>query len=174
MNNQYSNKQIIALTLLRVAIGWHFLYEGLFKYLSSGWSSASFLLHSTGPLAPLFKSWAQSQTMIENIDALNIWGLILIGLALFLGFFEKPAKFFGIVLLSFYYLAYPPFSNLAANFHTGGNYWIIDRNIIEIASLVVLMMFSSGTYTGLDRFVVDSKIKKDSIIYKLFFHRKKI
>jgi uncharacterized membrane protein YphA (DoxX/SURF4 family) len=31
------------LTLLRIAIGWHFLYEGHAKFLSGSWTSAGYL-----------------------------------------------------------------------------------------------------------------------------------
>ena len=31
------------LILLRMGIGWHFLYEGLVKLLSPGWTSAPFV-----------------------------------------------------------------------------------------------------------------------------------
>ena len=50
----------VALMLLRAGIGWHFLYEGLAKLLTPGWSAASFLLDSTGPFAPLFRAMAAS------------------------------------------------------------------------------------------------------------------
>ena len=31
------------LTLLRIAVGWHFLYEGIDKALSPGWTSGGYL-----------------------------------------------------------------------------------------------------------------------------------
>lgn len=159
MDTKYSSRQIITLTALRVVIGWHFLYEGMFKYIGGVWSSRSFLLNSTGPLASLFKMWAQSDKAIHYIDMLNIWGLILIGLCLFLGFFERPAKLLGITLLSLYYFTYPPFSSAAAGLYADGNYWIVDRNLIEIASLLVLASFPTGYRTGLDRFMANYPVR---------------
>jgi hypothetical protein len=41
----------IILTILRVAIGWHFLYEGLTKLFNPAWTAAGYLESATGPLA---------------------------------------------------------------------------------------------------------------------------
>ena len=44
-----------AVAILRIAIGWHFLYEGLWKLMQSdGWSCVSYLGAAQGPLAPVF------------------------------------------------------------------------------------------------------------------------
>lgn len=171
MNKVYSIKQITMLTLLRVAIGWHFLYEGLYKLLNHGWSATSFLQNSTGPFASVFKEWTKSASTMSTIDALNIWGLILIGTCLFLGLFEKPAKVLGVILLSLYYLTYPPFSSMVANLHVDGNFWIVDRNLIEILALLVLMVFPTSHYTGVDRLVVNSRIKKNNFLFKVLYHQ---
>ena len=149
----YSTYQIFALTLMRILIGWHFLYEGLVKLNTPGWTAKSYLLGSVGPLAPVFINMAQSESILKVVDILNQWGLILIGLSLFMGLFSKAGKIFGIILLSFYYLAYPPFAGLGINAHVEGSYWIVNKNLIEMAALFVLYVFPSGNITGLDRFI---------------------
>jgi uncharacterized membrane protein YphA (DoxX/SURF4 family) len=45
---------IFFLILLRLAIGWHFLFEGVEKVKKPGWSSEAYLRESYGPLAPFF------------------------------------------------------------------------------------------------------------------------
>lgn len=42
---------VVALVLLRVALGWHFLYQGLGKLNDADFSSAGFLKQAKGPLA---------------------------------------------------------------------------------------------------------------------------
>jgi len=154
ISQYYSNLQIFSLTFLRVLIGWHFLYEGLAKLLSSpAWTAKSYLLGSVGPFAPVFKAMALHPTMLTIIDNLNIWGLIIIGLSLFIGLFSRPFKLFGIVLLLLYYLAYPPFGALDINTAVEGNYWIVNKNLIEMAALFVLYLFPSGQITGIDRYI---------------------
>ena len=154
----YSNWQIFSLTFLRVLIGWHFLYEGLVKLFSSpGWSSKSYLLGSAGPLAHVFKAMASHPSMLTLIDYLNIWGLILIGISLFIGLLSRPFKLFGIGLLLLYYLAYPPFASLGISAPVEGNYWIVNKNLIEMAALFVLYLFPSSQITGLDRLFLKPK-----------------
>jgi thiosulfate dehydrogenase (quinone) large subunit len=149
----YSSGQIIALTSLRILIGWHFLYEGLTKILTPGWTSKGYLLGSVGPLSKLFKGMAESATILGIVDFLNEWGLILIGLSLFIGLLSKADKISGIILLSFYYIAYPPFASLGINPHVEGSYWIVNKNLIEMAALFVLYLFPSSHITGIDKFV---------------------
>src|SRR5262249_50485173 len=46
------------LVLLRLVIGWHFLFEGLEKLNSDSWTSEPYLRESSGPLAPVFRALA--------------------------------------------------------------------------------------------------------------------
>lgn len=153
----YTNWQVFSLTFLRILIGWHFLYEGLTKLYTPGWTAKGYLLGSVGPLAPLFKDMANSGFILNMVDFLNQWGLILIGLGLFIGLLSKPCKIFGMLLLSLYYLAYPPFASLGINAHVEGSYWIVNKNLIEMAAIFVLLLFPSSHITGIDRFFKQNK-----------------
>jgi len=84
MKNATELKRILH-TLIRIAVGWHFLYEGISKLLINNWSAENYLLNSTGPLAPLFQHLAYDPSLLKAVDLLNIYGLILIGVALFIG-----------------------------------------------------------------------------------------
>lgn len=149
----YLNGQIFGLTFLRILIGWHLLYEGLIKLYTPGWSAKGYLLGSVGPFSPLLKGMAKSEATLNVIDFLNEWGLVLIGLSLFIGLLSKPCKILGILLLSLYYLAYPPFASLGINTHVEGSYWIVNKNLIEMAALFVLYQFPSSQITGVDKFI---------------------
>jgi uncharacterized membrane protein YphA (DoxX/SURF4 family) len=46
------------LVTLRLAIGWHILFEGLDKFYSPTWSSEAYLREAVGPLAPTFRDLA--------------------------------------------------------------------------------------------------------------------
>ncbi|MBN1338255.1 MAG: DoxX family membrane protein [Bacteroidales bacterium] len=155
--HSYTGWQIFGLTLLRVLIGWHFLYEGLIKIYTPEWSAGPYLSGALGPFAPLFKNIARNEVILSAVDFLNAWGLVLIGLSLFIGFLTKPAKLFGILLLLFYYLAYPPFSGLVVDTWVEGNYWIVNKNLIEMAALFVLYLFPTSQITGLARFFSGEK-----------------
>lgn len=156
----YSNWQIFSLTFLRVLIGWHFLYEGLVKlYSLPAWSAGSYLNGSVGPFAKIFKAIASNADLLLFTDYINIWGLVLIGISLFIGLFTKPFSMFGIVLLLLYYLAYPPFATLAVNMPLEGSYWLVNKTLIEMAALFVLFLFPSSHITGIDKFIFKNKDK---------------
>ena len=159
IQENYSGLQVFALTFVRVLIGWHFLYEGLVKFYTPDWTAKGYLLGSVGPFATLFRGMAKSASMLNVIDMFNEWGLVLIGLSLFIGLFSKVGKISGIVLLLFYYLAYPPFAGLGINSHVEGSYWIVNKNLIEMAAIFVLYLFPTNHITGIDRFVFRKSVK---------------
>ena len=138
------------LVLLRFLIGWHLLYEGMVKLLSSGWSSASFLAESNWILSG-FSSWIISNPGVLNVvDFLNTWGLIAIGAGLILGLFTRIAAISGVLLLLMYYFNNPPLIGLECSMPSEGNYLIVSKILIEAVALFVLVVFPTGTIAGLD------------------------
>lgn len=154
---KYSNIQLGWLVILRVAIGWHFLYEGLAKLINPNWSSVGFLLDSNGFLGPFFHSLANDPLTVNIIDQMNIWGLTLIGLALILGLFSRPACIFGIIMLAAYYLSHPPFVGLKYAVPSEGSYLIVNKNLIELIALAVVFVFPSSRHIGIDRYIFGKK-----------------
>jgi len=67
----------IVLSLLRLLTGWHFLYEGISKLASPGWSGASYLMGSKWFLSGFFHWIISNPTALAVSDFINIWGLIL-------------------------------------------------------------------------------------------------
>jgi thiosulfate dehydrogenase [quinone] large subunit len=149
----YSNTQVGWLVALRLAVGWHFLYEGLVKLLNPNWSSVGFLLDSGGFMQGFFYSLATNPATVNIIDLINIWGLIFIGLGLIIGFLARPACIFGIALLAMYYLSHPPFVGIRYSVPSEGSYLIVNKNLIELIALAVLYVFPTSKYIGIDRFI---------------------
>ena len=138
-------KKTMMMTVLRMLIGWHFLYEGIWKLIQpGGWSAAGYLRMSNGFAAPLFHHIAETQSLLRVCDLMNMWGLTLIGLGLLFGVLVRPAAFFGFVLLAFYYIAQPPFLATSAE----GHYLWIDRNAVEAAALLAVMLLPSYSLGG--------------------------
>lgn len=148
-----STGQVTWLVLLRVAIGWHFLYEGLVKVFNPAWSPFGYLMDSKGIFAPLFYAMASNPTILKVIDYMNEWGLVLIGLGLVLGIFTRLAVWSGMLLLCFYYLSHPPFVGLNYALPSEGSYFIVDKVMIEFIALGVLSMFPTSHIIGLDRLI---------------------
>lgn len=139
------------LTLIRIAIGWHFLHEGIVKLFTPGWTSAEYLLHARGFASPLYEWLASSPTLIAVADFLNIWGLILIGLGLFLGAFTRLFAIGGVLLLALYYFAYIPIGGLDYGVPSEGSYLVVNKNLIELITLLLLAIAPVAKLWGLDR-----------------------
>ena len=146
----YSTLQLWSLVLLRLFIGWHFLFEGLSKFMNPQWSSLGFLRESQWIMSG-FANWVISDSSIlAVVDLANTWGLMAIGLGLILGLFSRAASMFGVILLLMYYLSSPPLTGLEYSLPSDGNYLIINKTLIEALSLFVLFLFPTGHLIGLD------------------------
>lgn len=156
--HNYTNIQLTALTLLRILIGWHFLYEGIAKLLNPYWSSAGYLLESKWIFSGLFTSIATSPTVLKIIDFINIWGLIAIGAGLIAGCLTRAASISGMILLFLYYISNPPFIGYTYTAPAEGSYLIVNKNLIEMCALLVLTLFPTGKIIGLDRLIFWNKI----------------
>lgn len=154
-----SPPQTSALVILRMLIGWHFLYEGVIKLYSPSWTAKGYLLSAT--YMESFFSWLASDSMISTIDTLNIAALLLVGAALILGFKTQVASLIGIGLLLMYYFAHPPFPGYPQG-PAEGSYWIINKNLIEAAALVVIFLFPTSIAFGLERFFAKKEIQTQS------------
>ena len=151
--------------LLRIGIGWIFLWAFLDKLFGLGFTTAKdkswlmgisptegFLKMGThGPFAIIFKSLAGYAV----IDWLFMIGVLLLGLALIFGIGVKIASFFGIILLSLMWLAVlPPEHNP-----------ILDEHIIYLIILIGVYKANAGRILGLGKYWSKTKlVKKYSIL----------
>jgi thiosulfate dehydrogenase [quinone] large subunit len=145
--------QTVAIVVLRVLIGWHFLYEGLAKLTSPNWSAAGFLSQSRGPLSAFFKSLAGDPNVLATVNQLNMWGLTLIGLGLIVGCFTRVASLSGLVVILLFYLCNPPFVGYYYSIPAEGSYLVVNKNLVEAAALAVVLVTNSGRAAGLDRII---------------------
>jgi len=143
----YNKAQSSLLVFMRILIGWHFLYEGVIKLLNPSWTAKAYLLSSDGFFESIFTGLA-GDSMIGIVDFLNIALLIMVGLLLILGYLEKGAAISGAILLLLYYLSHPAFPGIEQG-PTEGSYWIVNKNLIEMAALLVLANFPTGNYFGI-------------------------
>jgi uncharacterized membrane protein YphA (DoxX/SURF4 family) len=140
-----------ALTIVRIAAGWHFLYEGIAKIMTEDWSSAPYLAGSKWIFGPLFNAMAESPTVIALVDFINIWGMILVGLGLIIGLFTRWASSGGAIMLFFYFVAYPPIPGFMTGVPAEGSYLWVNRNLIEFFVLIAFIFISTDYLFGLDR-----------------------
>lgn len=150
--------QQTALVLLRILIGWHFLYEGYYKlvlpaWTSNGaplarWTSEGYVRAASGPFAKLF------QRMIDAgwtpwLDNAVKFGLLLVGLSLLLGLITRTGCWGALFLLTMFYLSGIPVSG-AHQAGAEGAYLIVNKTLIEAAAVCALLAFDTGRVAGLD------------------------
>jgi thiosulfate dehydrogenase [quinone] large subunit len=146
----YSGFQLGALVTLRLLIGWHFFYEGLAKLVNPYWTAAEYIDQASWLFAGMFKGIAASPGAVRVVDALNVWGLMAIGLGLIVGLLTRGAAIAGVVVLMLYYIVAPPFVGLAYAMPTEGSYLVVNKVLIEAIALLVLIAFPTGRQFGLD------------------------
>jgi uncharacterized membrane protein YphA (DoxX/SURF4 family) len=151
-NHQLTGIKLYAIVLLRIAIGWHFLFEGISKLFSPAWSSADFLLLSNWIFKGFFHWIAETPGALAVADITVTWGLILIGMALFIGLSDRIASIAGMALLAMFWLANPPLTGLDFGLPHEGNYLIIDKNLVEFFGLLLLSLFPTGNILGVSHF----------------------
>lgn len=154
---EFSKSKLTALVLLRLSIGWHFLFEGLVKVMNPSWSSKIYLLDSGGFMKSIFEWMANNTTVLPVIDFLNAWGLTVIGFSLIAGLFSRHASFAGMLLLASYYLSHPAFPGIEYMYQTDGSYFIINKTLVELFALYVIFSFPTDHFVGLERFLKHAK-----------------
>ena len=152
-NDAYSGSQLIGLVILRILIGWHFLYEGISKLSNPYWSSAAYLLDSKWIFSSLAERIVANPTLLEFTDSVNMWGLTIVGLSLLLGFMSRYGAIAGLVFILLYYIFAPPFIGLEYSKPGEGSYIIVNKNLIEACALYVLYLFPTSQLIGLDRLI---------------------
>ncbi len=161
--------QQTALVLLRTLIGWHFLYEGYYKFSLPAWtpdgkplpafSSLGYINAATsGPLSSVAK-WAVDAGLLPWIDRLIIFGLLAVGISLMLGLLTRIGCIGGLLLLALFYFTAIPTAGLP---QTGaeGTYLLVNKTLIEGLAVLALFAFDTGRIAGLDRLWADRRALK--------------
>src|SRR5689334_24982088 len=122
---------MIAITFMRVAIGWHFLYEGLAKLTSPSWSAAGYMKVSRGPFAAFFHWIAGQPQLLDTANLITMYGLTIVGVLLILGLFTRIAALGGIGFVLLFYLCNPPFVGYFYSIPAEGSYLVVNKNLAE-------------------------------------------
>lgn len=150
----------VALNLLRLALGFEFLWAFLDKTFGLGYttSTAKAWIHggsptkgflsgvAAGPLQSFFHAIAGAPVA----NWLFMLGLLGIGMALILGVGLRIAAVSGAVLLLMMWLATWPFATIAAGAPTGSTNPVVDEHIIAALAILVVGAYAarSSGYLG--------------------------
>ncbi|WP_437227275.1 DoxX family protein [Planctomicrobium sp. SH661] len=101
------------------------------------------------------------ETPLAKSDRQVMWGLIILGSLLIIGFFTRLAALGGAVLLMMFYLVMPPWPGVPPV--PGPEHsFIVNKNLIECIALLAIAALPTGTWFGLD-----------ALFYTLFRRSKK-
>ncbi|MDP4001432.1 MAG: DoxX family protein [bacterium] len=139
----------ISLFVLRSGLGWVFFCAGITKVLNPAWSAEKFL--QGAKTFPELFNWFASPGMLPITNFMNEWGLTLLGVSLILGIFVRWSAPLGVLLMALYYLPVLQFP------YPNANSFIVDEHIIYIAVLIVLVVFRTGNYWGLEKYFRKNK-----------------
>jgi thiosulfate dehydrogenase [quinone] large subunit len=152
-NGTLSRRALIAITVMRIFVGWHFLYEGIAKLTSPSWSAVGYLRQARGPFSGFFRWLAGQPNMLAWADQITMWGLTLVGVFLIVGLFTRLASLAGMAFILMFYFATPPFVGYFYSIPSEGSYLIVNKNLVELGALIVIFVTRSGLFAGLDRIV---------------------
>jgi uncharacterized membrane protein YphA (DoxX/SURF4 family) len=98
---------------------------------------------AAGPLAPALSS-------LDMVNAMTMYGLVVMGVCLILGIVTPLAALAGAVFLGQIYLSMPPWPGLPPNPMAEGHYFIVNKNLIEMIACLALVFIPTGNWIGFD------------------------
>ncbi len=141
----------IAAVGLRLLLGWFMFFAGLEKVLNPEWSASGFLL--AAKTFPEFYAWFALPMNSWWADPLNAWGIFLVGAALLLGVFIKPAAWAGALLMIIYYFPHNAFPTVPHGF-------IVEEHIIYAAAFALVALLPLSQEFSLTQFLKKTPLRK--------------
>lgn len=145
-----SKNEKISLFLLRLSLGWIFLYSGFTKVTNPEWTAAGFLKGSL--TFPGFFHLFTAPNILPTVNFFNEWGQLLLGMSLILGIGVRLSSILGVLLMSLYYfpqLAFP---------YIGKTSYLIDDHIVYSLVLIYFAVTRAGRVYGLENWCANLPI----------------
>jgi thiosulfate dehydrogenase (quinone) large subunit len=145
-----------SLLSLRLVMAYVFLSAGIQKVLDPGWTAAGFLTNAVpegNPFAGVFAAMADGWLWL--IDPLNVWGQVLIGLALLVGAFVRLAALGGAMMMLLYWL-----TQFQAGLLLGlpvENGFVVTYHLVYAIILFGVGAFGAGRILGVDSRLEESE-----------------
>lgn len=136
--------------VLRVALGWVFLWAGIRQvFLISNWSALEFL--QGAKTFKDFYAFFAAPAVVPTISVLVKWGHLLLGISLILGVLVRVGGSVGAVLVMLYY-----FPRVEFPYVGGMANLIVEYHVVLALILVYLVSVGAGRIYGLDGWLAGS------------------
>ncbi|WP_144905158.1 DoxX family protein [Halobellus captivus] len=134
------------IAVLRVITGYWFLHAGFTKFsvvAGEPFDASGYLLNATGsPIAGLFAWVAGTPWLMDLTNLMVPAGEFLIGLGLIVGALVRLASFFGVLLMSFFYLGNADWAH-----------GLVNGDLMGLLLFVTLATLGAGRILGLDAYL---------------------
>ena len=145
-------------TGLRLLLGWFMFFAGIEKVLNPEWTAKGFLL--SAKTFPAVYAWFAEPFNTWWVDPLNAWGIMLIGVALLLGVFVRPAAWAGAFLMIIYYFPHNTFPSVPHGY-------IVEEHIIYAAAFLLIAGMSSAHHFGVGTLIKKTPLGRIPILGRL-------
>jgi len=149
----------ISALLIRLSLGWLFLFSGISKINNPNWTAANYI--KSAKTFPGLYEWFASPENIGWVNLLNEWGMALIGAALILGIAVRPASLAGFMLMLLYYFP-------ILDFPKAGEAYIVDQHIIYAFCLLFIATVRAGQFLGIDGLIVNTSSSQGKLTRWIF------
>jgi thiosulfate dehydrogenase [quinone] large subunit len=126
---------------------------------TNDWTAAGYLANAIPPGNPFTGAFA-AMAGSPLVDALNVWGLTLTGLALIPGVLVRWSAFWGAIMMLFYWAAALQGGLLAGLPLEHG--WVVDDHVVYAALLFGLGAFGAGHILGLDAYLERTSVVRNN------------
>lgn len=139
-----SKSQKIFVILLRMAMGWFLLYQGISAILNSAWTIEPLI--TSAKTFPEFYASVLDPGVLPYVTYMIKGLYILSGALLLLGIFVRIGALVGMMVMLFFYfprLAFP---------YVGEQFYIVDTHLLITVVLAYLFAIRAGEFFGLGTF----------------------
>ncbi len=137
--------QKISLFLMRVLLGWMYLYAGVTKVMKADWTAGGYIK------GVLLYQWMLQPEVLSIVNFMNKWGLTLLGISLILGVGMRISVRLGVLLMILYYI---PVMKMP----------YVDQHVVYSLSLVLLLVFGADKVWGMRGWLEEKRWVKKSFL----------
>ncbi|MFB6232710.1 MAG: DoxX family protein [Haloarculaceae archaeon] len=138
------------LLLVRLVTGYWFLHSGWTKFAfvaGEPFSAAGYLANAQSPIAWLFGIVAETPWLLEFTNFMIPIGEFLIGLGLIVGALTRLAAFFGVVLMTLFYLG-----------NASWAHGYVNGDLLGLLMFVIIGVLAAGRIAGVDAILEETDI----------------
>jgi uncharacterized membrane protein YphA (DoxX/SURF4 family) len=99
-------------------------------------------------------------TSLDVMNAMTMYGLIVIGTCLILGLFTPMAALSAAAFLAMIYFSMPPWPGLPPNPKAEGHYLIVSKNLVELIACLVIATTPTAHWIGVDALLFGARRRR--------------